>query len=80
MSQIATPPPARHGRGFSLEESTQIHRAILLGVSAGICPACGATLQTITGADGSATLWFVRCRTCGRGLVIRGNTGAGAGA
>jgi len=80
MSQIATPPPARHGRGFSLEESSRIHRAILVGVDAGACPSCGAALEAITGADGTATLWFVRCRACGRSLVVRGNAGAGAGA
>jgi hypothetical protein len=80
MSYVSTPPPARHSRGFSLEESARIRRAILLGVDAGACPSCGAPLHALTGADGTTTLWFVRCRACGRSLVVRGAAGAGAGA
>lgn len=80
MSQVATPSPARQSRGFSLEESARIQRAILHDTEAGACPSCGAALLAITGADGTSTLWFVRCRSCGRSLVARGAAGAGAGA
>jgi hypothetical protein len=80
MNQLATPTPDRHSRGFSLEESTRIRRAILHGTEAGACPSCGAGLQALTGADGGSTLWLVRCRSCGRSLVVRGAAGAGAGA
>jgi hypothetical protein len=80
MSYVSTPPPARHSRGFSLEEGASIRRAVLLGADAGACPSCGDPLQALTGADGTTTLWFVHCRACGRSLVVRGAAEAGAGA
>jgi transcription elongation factor Elf1 len=80
MSQLTTPTPARHSRGYSLEESSRIRRAILHSTEAGSCPSCGAALQAITGADGTSTLWLVRCRACGRSLVVRDAAEAGAGA
>lgn len=80
MRHLAKPAPARRSRGFSLEEGLRIRGAILTGRDAGDCPACGGALHAVTGADDSSTLWLVRCRSCGRSLVVRGAAGAGAGA
>lgn len=80
MSHLAKPVAARPSRGFSLEEGIRIRGAILMGRDAGDCPACGGALHAVTGADDASTLWLVRCRGCGRSLVVHGATGAGAGA
>ena len=57
---------------FSLEEAARIRQAIEAGGPAQ-CPSCRVAMSRMVGDNGKGDVWLLQCRTCGRGLVLRGD-------
>lgn len=55
---------------FSLEEAVRIHQAIETAGTAQ-CPACRIPLSRLVGENGAGDVWLLRCKCCGRSLVLR---------
>jgi hypothetical protein len=55
---------------FSLEEAARIRQAIETA-GAAQCPACRMPLSRLVGENGRGDVWLLRCKGCGRSLVLR---------
>jgi hypothetical protein len=55
--------------GFTLDEAARLYRYSAAGECVP-CPGCGQVMLAVEGSRPSGAVSLLRCRTCGRGLVL----------
>lgn len=68
----ASPMPEQRRSGtYSLDDTARLWKMLLMKSMVVECPKCWAAMERTGGTDRDGSVWFLRCRRCGRGVVIR---------
>jgi len=57
---------------YTLDDAARIRRMLIETPGSADCPKCGCALQLMTGANHEGGIWFVRCESCERSIVLDG--------
>jgi transcription elongation factor Elf1 len=55
---------------YTLDDAARIHRTLMITPDTADCPKCGSALSLIASENRNGSVWFVRCETCQRSIVL----------